>query len=513
MKNVALHNLGCKVNSYELEAMRQMLQEKGYNVVAFDEVADIYIVNTCTVTNIADRKSRQMLHRAKQMNPNAIVVAVGCYVETGREAVEKDDSIDLAIGNNRKKDIAAILEEYLRERESAGAEAGAAQEESAKAGAAASGKNLENPEDVLKKSAKAGAAGAMDKTLGGATVTDISHTYEYEEMQLKQTAEHTRAYIKIQDGCNQFCSYCAIPYARGRVRSRRAEDVLKEVRTMAENGYREIVLTGIHISSYGIDFDAEQWKQGKSVEAMKGERREYSGESLLIDLIEKIHQVEGIERIRLGSLEPRIVTAKTAGRLAAMPKVCPHFHLSLQSGCDETLRRMNRHYTTGEYETAVEQLRYAFGNPAITTDVIVGFPGETEEEFQKTKSFLEKIHFYEMHIFKYSRRAGTVADRLPDQVPEPVKTARSNELLALEKRQSGEFRQAYIGRETEVLFEEKKRIEDREYLVGHTADYVKAAVDAEGVREENLTNTIQKVNISGFLTDEILAATLNFSDK
>jgi threonylcarbamoyladenosine tRNA methylthiotransferase MtaB len=246
---------------------------------------------------------------------------------------------------------------------------------------------------------------------------------------------------------------------------------------------------------------------------MKGERREYSGESLLIDLIEKIHQVEGIERIRLGSLEPRIVTAKTAGRLAALPKVCPHFHLSLQSGCDETLRRMNRHYTTGEYETAVEQLRCAFGNPAITTDVIVGFPGETEEEFQKTKSFLEKIHFYEMHIFKYSRRAGTVADRLPDQVPEPVKTARSNELLALEKRQSGEFRQAYIGRETEVLFEEKKRIEDREYLVGHTADYVKAAVDAEGVREENLTNTIQKVNISGFLTDEILAATLNFSDK
>jgi threonylcarbamoyladenosine tRNA methylthiotransferase MtaB len=422
-----------------------MLQEKGYNIVPFDQVADIYIVNTCTVTNIADRKSRQMLHRAKQQNPDAIVVAVGCYVQTGGDAIEKDDSIDLAIGNNRKKDIAAILEEYLRER---------------------------------------------DKTLHGMTLTDIGHTHEYEEMQLKHTAEHTRAYIKIQDGCNQFCSYCAIPYARGRVRSRLPEDVLREVHTMAQNGYREIVLTGIHISSYGIDFEGKQ--------------------SRLIDLVERIHQAEGIERIRLGSLEPRIITEDTALRLSRLPKVCPHFHLSLQSGCDETLRRMNRHYTTKEYETAVEQLRSVYEKPAITTDVIVGFPGETEEEFGQTKRFLDKISFYEMHIFKYSRRAGTAADKMPNQVPEPVKAARSNELFAMEKVKSKAFRQAYIGRQTEILFEEKKHLEGRDYLLGHTADYVKAAVRAEEAGEENLLNSIRRVNISGFLTDEILAATLNF---
>lgn len=412
MENVALYNLGCKVNSYEMEVMRQMFREKGYRIVSFDEKADIYIVNTCTVTNIADRKSRQMLHRARQLNPDAVVVAVGCYVQTGREAVEKDPTVDLAVGNNRKKDIVAILEAYLRERK--------------------------------------------DKTLGGATILDIARTYEYEEMQLKGTAEHTRAYIKIQDGCNQFCSYCAIPYARGRVRSRRQEDILREIRGLAEAGYREAVLTGIHISSYGIDFN---------------------GSSRLVELVEGIGEIPGLDRIRLGSLEPRIVTPETAKRLAAIPQLCPHFHLSLQSGCDATLKRMNRRYTTGEYYKSVEALREAFHEPAITTDVIVGFPGETEEEFARTKEFLEKVRFYEMHVFKYSRRAGTAAASMPDQVPEPMKAQRSGQLLDMEKQQSEAFRRRYIGRTVEVLLEEERRMEGRTYCIGHTKDYVKVAVD------------------------------------
>ncbi len=495
MKNVALHNLGCKVNSYETEVMQQMLQENGYNIVPFDERADIYIVNTCTVTNIADRKSRQMLHRAKQQNPDAVVVAVGCYVQTGREAIEKDDSIDLAIGNNRKKDIVGILEAYLKELP-----------RKSDAEKEVRGETAEKKELLKKPNA--------DKTLGGLTVPDISHTYEYEEMQLRQTAEHTRAYIKIQDGCNQFCSYCAIPYARGRVRSRRAEDILAEVRTMAARGYQEIVLTGIHISSYGIGFDAEQWKQGRSEKAFRSEngdksvcvRPDYAGESRLAELVERLHEESGIRRIRIGSLEPRIITEETAKRLAALPKVCPHFHLSLQSGCDATLRRMNRHYTVGEYYAAVEQLRSVFRNPAITTDVIVGFPGETEEEFKATKAFLEKVGFYEMHIFKYSRRAGTVAAGMAGQVPEQTKTARSRELLELEKRQSVDFRAKYIGQEAELLSEETRRIDGHTYLLGHTADYVRIAVKMQESAASGLLNTMLRVRALGFLTDEILLA-------
>lgn len=445
MKTVALHNLGCKVNSYEIDVMQQMLQERGYQVVNFDEIADIYIVNTCTVTNIADRKSRQMLHRAKAKNPAAIVVAVGCYVQTGEESVKQDTCIDLAIGNNRKKDIASILEEYLAAREHSG----------------------------------------MDKTLGGQTVIDVNHTDEYEEMTLKQTAEHTRAYIKIQDGCNQFCSYCVIPYARGRVRSRRPEDIEREIRGLAQNGYQEIVLTGIHISSYGIDFDG---------------RKAYDGNSRLIELVERIHEIEGIERIRLGSLEPRIITPETARRLAALPKVCPHFHLSLQSGCDETLKRMNRRYTAGEYYESVEVLRREFDHPAITTDVIVGFPGETEEEFEQCRSFLEKVQFYEMHIFKYSKRKGTIAAKMEQQVPDDKKAARSNILLAMEKKQSKEFRSRYIGKEAEVLFEETKEIKGKKYQTGHTRDYVKVALQTE----ETLSGRLKKVKILDFLTDEML---------
>lgn len=445
MKNVAFHNLGCKVNSYEIEVMQQKLQEKGYNIVSFDQAADIYIINTCTVTNIADRKSRQMLHRAKQKNPSAVVVAVGCYVQTGGDVIEKDESIDLAIGNNRKKDIVEILEAYL--------------------------------------------AARQDKTLGGSTVLDMSRACEYEEMQLKRTAEHTRAYIKIQDGCNQFCSYCAIPLARGRVRSRAAENILREIQGLADAGYREVVLTGIHLSSYGVDFD-EQGNPG----------------SRLMDLIERIHEIEELRRIRLGSLEPRIVSEETAKRLAALPKLCPHFHLSLQSGCDTTLKRMNRHYTTGEYYESVEHLRRFFDTPAITTDVIVGFPGETEEEFEQTRAFLKKVGFYEMHIFKFSRRNGTAAAKMPDQVAEEVKTRRSSELFELERGQSKEFRGRYIGKEAEVLLEEIKSIRGEDYLLGHTKDYVKLAVPLS--EDRTGAGKMETVSVKGFLTDEILQAEL-----
>lgn len=454
MKNVALHNLGCKVNSYETEVMQQKLVEKGYHIVPFDTKADIYIVNTCTVTNIADRKSRQMLHRAKQLNPEAVVVAVGCYVQTGQESLLKDKSVDLCIGNNRKRDIAEILEEYFRRQ---GEEAGE----------------------------KPSCSRPEEKTLGNTTILDIAHTLEYEEAQLAGTAEHTRVYIKIQDGCNQFCSYCAIPYARGRVRSRRLSDILAEVQALTEAGYREIVLTGIHISSYGIDF----------------EDKIYDGNSRLTELAEALHEVPGIQRIRLSSLEPRVVTKETARRLASLPKVCPHFHLSLQSGCDATLKRMNRHYTTGEYYTSVEYLRSSFERPAITTDVIVGFPGETEAEFQQTKEFLEKVGFYEMHIFKYSRRSGTSAAEMPGQVSEQIKRQRSNELLVMEKRQSESFRRAYIDREAEVLLEETVELGGELWRVGHTKDYVKVAVKAD---EAPPANTVVRVKVRGFLTDEVM---------
>ena len=495
MKSVALHNLGCKVNSYEIEVMQQMLQEKGYTIVPFDEIADIYIVNTCTVTNIADRKSRQMLHRAKQKNPAALVVAVGCYVQTGREDVEQDPCIDLSIGNNRKKDLAAILEEYLEEAVETDAVAESCD--------GANGKS-----DIGDEKKYTGTVGEThkDKTLHDTTVIDINHTAEYEEMTLKQTAEHTRAYIKIQDGCNQFCSYCVIPYARGRVRSRKAEDIIREITGMAQAGYREIVLTGIHISSYGIDFDEEAWKRGESVSVLKEdeERRDYSGSSKLIDLLERIHDIEGIERIRIGSLEPRIVTEETAARMAALPKLCPHFHLSLQSGCDATLRRMNRKYTSEEYAESVALLRKVFDHPAITTDVIVGFPGETEEEFALTKEFLDRIQFFEMHIFKYSKRAGTRAAVMPDQVPDQVKTIRSAELLAMEKEQSKQFRAHYLGQEAEVLLEETKEIDGIQYLLGHTRDYVKVAVPLAENEGKAITNTVVHGIVEGVVSDEIL---------
>lgn len=468
MPTVALHNLGCKVNSYELDVIGQKLQEKGYAIVPFDEKADIYIINTCTVTNIADRKSRQMLHQAKKRNPDAVVVAAGCYVQTGKEQVLTDAGIDLAIGNNKKKDLVEILEAFLADR--------------------------------------AGHCG-MDKTMNNTSVIDINATFDYEEMQLTHTAEHTRAYIKVQDGCNQFCSYCIIPFARGRVRSRHLEHIYQEVEGLAKAGYKEIVLTGIHISSYGIDFEDDAWAEGKCVEKPQSEERhDYSGASKLLDLVERIHAIEGIERIRLGSLEPRIVTKESAERLAALPKICPHFHLSLQSGCDETLKRMNRKYTTAQFQESVEALRAAFQNPAITTDVIVGFPGETEEEFAKTTAYLEEISLYEMHIFKYSVRKGTRAAVMKGQLTEAAKAKRSAVLLEMEARKSKEYRSQFIGQKVAVLLEEAKEIHGQMYMVGHTKEYVKVAVGMGMQTEQELANTIMEVSVHGWIADDLLCA-------
>lgn len=464
MKNVAFHNLGCKVNSYELDVVQQNFVKRGYKIVPFDQMADIYVVNTCTVTNIADRKSRQMLHQAKKRNPDALVVALGCYVQTGQEAVEPDSCIDLAIGNNRKKDTVEIVEAYLEETGSTG----------------------QSP--------------VRSKT----NMIDINHTSEYEEMRLTKTSGHTRAYIKIQDGCNQFCTYCIIPFARGRVRSRMPEDICNEIRGLVASGYREFVLTGIHISSYGVDFEDHKLREALEHETHGGEKVRYGKEnSLLLGLILQIHRIEGVERIRLGSLEPQIVTEEFAGTLGSLEKICPHFHLSLQSGCDATLRRMNRKYTTEEYRTGVNRLRAYFEKPAITTDVIVGFPGETEEEFAETEAYLKEIRFFEMHIFPYSARKGTVAAGMQDQINGETKKRRSHMLLELEKGQSLAYRRQFVGAEEEVLFEEQKKIGGESYIIGHTTRYVKVA-KRNGGDPAALEGQIVRGKIVGMLTDEIL---------
>lgn len=418
-KKAALHNLGCKVNAYETEAMQELLEDSGYEIVPFHEKADIYIINTCTVTNMADRKSRQMLHRARKMNPDAIVAACGCYVQEKPEEVA--DCVDIVIGNNRKKEIVHILEEYEKGRE------------------------------------------GIRKDL-----VDIGHTREYEDLHLSRTAEHTRAYIKVQDGCNQFCSYCIIPYARGRVRSRSMESVREEVETLAGNGYQEVVLTGIHLSSYGIDTGTD-----------------------LLSLIRTVHEVAGIKRIRLGSLEPRIITEEFAEAIAGLPKMCPHFHLSLQSGCTETLKRMNRRYTAEEYYEKCELLRKYFRNPALTTDVIVGFPGETEEEFKASRDFIDKVDFYETHVFKYSRREGTKAAAMPDQVPEEEKTRRSNILLDLSRKKQAAYEQRLLGTTQKVLIEEEIQRNGEIYQVGHTREYVKIGIRTE----EKLANRLVQIEI------------------
>ena len=438
MKRAALHSLGCKVNSYETEAMQEMLSEQGYEIVAFEEPADVYVINTCSVTSMADRKSRQMLHRARKQNPEALVIAAGCYVQSAEEALLQDPAVDILIGNNEKAKLPGILKTW---------------EETGKA----------------------------------SHVHDMSHEKQYEEMSRRQTAGHTRAYVKIQDGCDQFCTYCIIPYTRGRVRSRSLPDILSEVETLAGNGYQEVVLTGIHLDSYGADLPDKD----------------------LLDVIRAAAGVEGIRRIRLGSLEPRIMTEPFVRGLASVEKLCPHFHLSLQSGCDETLKRMNRRYDTQEFRACCERLRAAFDQPALTTDVMVGFPGETEEEFARTVAFLEEIRFYEMHVFKYSRRKGTRADRMEGQIPEPVKTQRSEALLKLTKEQSRAYRQRLLGATAEVLMEEPYVCRGEVWQTGHTETYVKVAVPGE----MPLMNRLLQVKVDGFLENDILRGILTEADR
>lgn len=431
---VALHNLGCKVNAYETEAMQQMLEAAGYEIVPFEPGADIYVINTCTVTNIADRKSRQMLHKAKKMNPNAIVVAAGCYVQADTKKAEADASIDIIIGNNKKQELISILENYRS---------------------------------------------GQQKTT---ECVDINHTKEYEKLEIDRTEEHTRAYLKVQDGCNQFCTYCMIPYARGRIRSRKTEDVVGEVKRLAASGCQEVVLTGIHLSSYGKERPEEQEN--------------------LLTLIQAVHEVEGIERIRLGSLEPGIITKEFAEAISSLPKVCPHFHLSLQSGCTATLKRMNRRYTAQEYRGKCEILRKYYPAPALTTDVITGFPGETEEEFEESRSFVDSIHFYETHIFPYSKREGTKAAAMPDQLPEQVKKERSRILIALGQKHQREYMEQFLGKKKEVLFEEQQKIQGQTYWTGHTMEYLKVAV----ISEENLENKRVMVQLQKIIGQDLILA-------
>lgn len=422
--------------------MSQKIKEAGGIIVPFGEKADVYIINTCTVTNIADRKSRQMLHKAKKENPDSVVVAVGCYVETGIEGVKKDECIDLAVGNNKKAEIVEILDEFLEAR---------------------------NEYD--------------DKTLGGTSIIDINKTSEYEDMTLSELPGRTRAYIKIQDGCNQFCTYCVIPYARGRIRSRDMDDILAEIEGLVKKGCKEVVLTGIHISSYGVD----------------------KGESAIIDLVEKINGIEGLERVRLSSLEPRIITRENAKRLGALKKLCPHFHLSLQSGSDSVLKRMNRHYTSADFKAGVEYLREVFENPAITTDIIVGFPGETEEEFEECRKFVEDINFYEIHVFKYSPRKGTVAAGMKEQLTDRQKSVRSDVLLNLTKEQSKSYREGFLGKELSVLWEDTEEINKITYVIGHTDKYVRVAVpESEANAYGAISGEISKVIPRIFLNTDTL---------
>lgn len=434
MRKAALHNLGCKVNSYETEAMTQLLKKAGYEIVSFQDQADVYIINTCSVTNMADRKSRQMLHKAKKMNPDAIVVATGCYAQADTEKLKEDTAVDLILGNNQKTQIVEALEEYEKEH----------------------AKQVQ--------------------------VIEINHTKEYEELSIASTAEHVRAYIKVQDGCNQFCTYCIIPFARGRVRSRKIEDVLREVETLAAKGYKEVVLTGIHLSSYGVDFPKEERES-------------------LLSLIQAVSRVEGISRIRLGSLEPRIITEEFLEGIVKTGKVCPHFHLSLQSGCNKTLKNMNRRYSAQEYAEKCELIRKFYPAPALTTDVIVGFPQETEEDFEESYEFVKKIHFYETHIFKYSRRHGTKAASMDGQLTEAAKAQRSDRMLELHEIRAREYEEAMIGKKMELLLEEEIEIDGRPWYVGHSREYVRAVISKTDVHRVNDLVTVKAV---AFVRDHIL---------
>lgn len=460
----ALHNLGCKVNQYETDAMENMLREAGFEIVPFTEKADVYVINTCSVTNMADRKSRQMIHRVHKLNPQAAVVAAGCYVQTSEEQAKVDEAIDIIIGNNQKTKLVEMLDKYFDE-------------------------HLEDLNDLP----------SNDKV---ESLIDIRNTENpYEKLIVKHTSEHTRAFIKVQDGCNQFCTYCIIPYARGPVRSREVSDVVEEVRGLALDGYKEVVITGIHLSSYGM---TENYNSNPD------------NSDKFLDLVKAVHDIDGIERIRFGSIEPQVVTDKLAEELASLPKICPHFHLSLQSGCDATLKRMNRHYTTAEYKAGCDILRKYFHNPAITTDVIVGFPGETEEEFAETKKYLEEIEFYEMHVFKYSKRQGTLAEKMPNQVPEQVKAKRSDELLKLEVKMSNNYRRAFEGMEVEALLETPLD-DDGDFITGYTREYIRVAVETSelikqaesiGVTERQLeTGDFSNIIVRGKIDTKILGDT------
>ena len=433
-KTAAFLTLGCKVNQYETDAMRELLVAAGYHIVDFNEKADIYIINTCSVTNMADRKSRQMIHRARKLNPDAVIAAAGCYVQSAEKKLNDSGIADILIGNNKKKEIAQILEDYFLRQE--------------------------NISEIL----------------------DISKEQPYENLVIHKTAGHTRAYVKIQDGCNQFCSYCIIPYARGRIRSKDPLEVITEITGLAEAGYKEVVLTGIHLSSYGKDLDNTD----------------------LLDIIRRINEIKGIERIRLGSLEPRIITETFVKGISSCDKVCPHFHLSLQSGCNDTLRRMNRHYTTSDYEDAVRLLRRYYRDPALTTDVIVGFAGETEEEFGRTRMFLEKIEFFEMHIFKYSVRRGTRAEKMPGHLPEEVKAQRSRVLMQLTGEQKTRYEERFIGSLQKVLLEEETEIDGQRYMQGYTERYVRIAVKFDEKDTILAQNSIVVVKVEGFLDKNLL---------
>jgi threonylcarbamoyladenosine tRNA methylthiotransferase MtaB len=432
MKKAALHNLGCKVNAYETEAMEELLRKDGFTIVSFDEKADVYVINTCSVTNIADRKSRQMIHKCKKMNPDACVVAAGCYVQNFGKDIADELGADIILGNNKKNDLVDKVHEYF-----------------------------ENLGQVT------------GPILDCFDINDGK--VDYENMLIEKDSEHTRAFVKVQDGCNQFCSYCIIPFARGRIRSRDILDVEKEVTGLAQAGYKEVVITGIHLSSYGTGYDYD-----------------------LADLLETVAKIEGVERIRLGSLEPQIVTEEFASRVSKLDKLCPHFHLSLQSGCDTVLKRMNRKYTIEEYTKGVQILRKYFDNPALTTDIIVGFPGETEEEFDTTVKYVDDIEFAELHVFAYSKRAGTKAATMPGQITNAVKKERSSKLIAMGNVKTKEYRMAHIGKTLDILFEEKAVIAGEEYFVGFSREYIKCAIKAEN---KDLSNVILKAKATSLTED------------